>query len=110
MAEIKDYWQNYIDGAFCDGGAGRLAVDNPGTGEHLADQAIADSADVDRAVQAAKRVHQSGVLTDMRPVERGRLVRAMGDYLLAHIDEIAPVLQLLAAAIFPRACARLSTL
>ncbi len=94
MAEIKDYWQNYIDGAFCDGGAGRLAVDNPGTGEHLADQAIADSADVDRAVQAAKRVHQSGVLTDMRPVERGRLVRAMGDYLLAHIDEIAPVLTL----------------
>jgi len=38
--EVKDYWQNYIDGEFVDGGAGRLQVDNPGTGEALAEQAI----------------------------------------------------------------------
>jgi len=60
MPDIKPYWQNYIDGAFVDGGAGRLDVDNPGTGEKLAEQAIADEADVDRAVKAAKRVHESG--------------------------------------------------
>lgn len=94
MAEMQSYWQNYIDGAFVDGGAGRLAVDDPASGEKLAEQAIADAADVDRAVKAAKRVHQSGALSDLRPVERGRMVQAMGRYLLDNIDEIAPVLTL----------------
>ncbi|WP_439141603.1 aldehyde dehydrogenase family protein [Planktotalea sp.] len=91
---MKDYWQNYIDGAFVDGGAGRIDVINPGNGEKLAEQALADSADVDRAVQAARRVHLSGALSDLRPVERGRMVQAMGRYLLEHIDEIAKVLTL----------------
>lgn len=89
---MKDYWQNYIDGAWVDGGAGRVDVVNPGTGEVLAEQALADEADVDRAVQAAKRVHQSGALRDMRPIERGRLVQAMGTYLLNKLDEVANVL------------------
>jgi len=88
------YWQNYIDGAFVDGGAGRIDVDDPGTGEKLAEQAIADAADVDRAVAAARRVHESGALSDLRPVERGRMVRKMGQYLLDNIDEIAPILTL----------------
>lgn len=91
---MKTYWQNYIDGVWRDGGAGRIDVVNPGTGEKLAEQALADAADVDRAVQAAKRVHRSGALSDLRPVERGRMVQAMGRYLLAHIDEIAQVLTL----------------
>jgi len=91
---MKDYWQNYIDGTWVDGGAGRIDVINPGNGEKLAEQALADSADVDRAVQAARRVHLSGALSDLRPVERGRMVQAMGRYLLEHIDEIAKVLTL----------------
>ena len=94
MGSIRQYWQNYIDGEFTDGGSGRLTVDDPGTGRPLAEQAVADAADVDRAVAAARRVHQSGVLAAMRPVERGRMVRAMGDYLLSKIDEIAPILTL----------------
>jgi len=89
---MKDYWQNYIDGEWVDGGAGRVDVVNPGTGEVLAAQALADEADVDRAVQAAKRVHQSGVLRDMRPIERGRLVQDMGRYILDNLDELAKVL------------------
>ena len=91
---MKDYWQNYVDGEWVDGGAGRLDVVNPGTGEVLAAQALADEADVDRAVAAAKRVHESGVLPAMRPVERGRLVQAMGRYLLEHADELARLLTL----------------
>ncbi|MCP9484174.1 aldehyde dehydrogenase family protein [Shimia sp. CNT1-13L.2] len=94
MSDIKPYWQNYIDGAWVDGGSGRISVTNPATGGQIAEHALADAADVDRAVMAARRVHLSGVLTDMRPVERGRLVQAMGKYLLDHIDEIAPVLTL----------------
>ncbi|MEM8775562.1 MAG: aldehyde dehydrogenase family protein [Pseudomonadota bacterium] len=92
MADIKPYWQNYIDGHWVDGGAGRIDIVNPGTGEVLAEHALADAADVDRAVMAAKRVHRSGALSDLRPVERGRMVQDMGRYLLEHIDEIAPIL------------------
>ncbi|AXI49338.1 aldehyde dehydrogenase (plasmid) [Sulfitobacter sp. SK012] len=91
---MKDYWQNYIDGAWVDGGAGRIDVINPGTGEKLAQHALADAADVDRAVLAARRVHLSGELSDLRPVERGRMVQAMGRFLLENIDDIAPVLTL----------------
>lgn len=91
---MKTYWQNYINGAWVDGRAGRIDVINPGTGEKLAEQALADAGDVDRAVMAAQRVHQSGVLSDLRPVERGRMVQAMGRYLLDHMDELAQVLTL----------------
>ena len=75
---MKDYWQNYIDGEFIDGGAGKIQVDDPGTGRKLADQALASEKDVDRAVEAATRVHKSCFLTDMRPVERARMVKKIG--------------------------------
>ncbi|MGF1527805.1 MAG: aldehyde dehydrogenase family protein [Candidatus Competibacterales bacterium] len=85
-------FQNYLDGAFVDGGGGWLAVEDPATGEQLAEQALADEADVDRAVAAARRCVNSGVLKAINPVLRGRKVKAMGDYLLAHKDSIAPLL------------------
>jgi aldehyde dehydrogenase (NAD+) len=88
------YWQNYVDGAWVDGGAGRIDVTDPATGERIAEHALADAADVDRAVQAARRVHLSGALTVMRPIERGRMVQAMGRYLLEHKNEIARILTL----------------
>lgn len=94
MTEVKPYWQNYIGGDWADGGAGRIGVIDPGTGRKLAEHAAADAGDVDRAVQAARDVHLSGALSDLRPVERGRMVQAMGRHLLGHIDEIAPVLTL----------------
>lgn len=94
MAEMGPYWQNYVDGAWVDGGAGRIDVTDPATGERIAEHALADAADVDRAVQAARRVHLSGALTVMRPIERGRMVQAMGRYLLEHKNEIARILTL----------------
>ncbi len=94
MPDVKPYWQNYIDGAWVDGGAGRIDVTDPATGDRIAEHALADAADVDRAVGAARRVHLSGALTAMRPIERGRMVQAMGRYLLKHKDEIARILTL----------------
>ena len=71
MAGLKqDYWQNYVDGNWVDGGAGRLTVENPGTSEPLAEIALADATDIDRAVKAALDCHECGVLSSMRPVER----------------------------------------
>ena len=87
----NNYWQNYINGAFCDGGAGTLSITNPATGEEMGVQARGDASDINDAVMAAKACHESGVLTHMRPVELGRMVRKMGDYIMQHIDEIAPL-------------------
>ncbi len=92
--DIKPYWQNHIDGAWVDGGSGRIDVIDPSTGEKIAEHALASAADVERAVQAAARVHTSGALSAMRPLERGRMVQAMGHYLLAHKEEIARTLTL----------------
>ncbi|MGI1663592.1 aldehyde dehydrogenase family protein [Palleronia sp. KMU-117] len=91
---MQDLYLNWIDGAWAEGGAGRMTVENPGTGQALAEQALADAADVDRAVTAARRVHESGVLTALRPVERGRMVRAMGAWLLDHHEDLARLLTL----------------
>jgi len=90
--KVKNYYQNFINGQFVDGGAGRIDVDDPATGKKLSEQAIADVADVDRAVAAARACHESGVLSDMKPVDRGRMVCKIGNYLLEHVDEIAFVL------------------
>ncbi len=92
MTDIKDLYLNYIDGQWTTGGAGTIDVINPGTGEVLTKNAMADAADVARAIEAAKRVHLSGALTAMRPVERGRMVQAMGRYLLKHVETLAPLL------------------
>ena len=62
----KDYWQNYVDGNWVDGGAGRLTVENPGTGDPLAEIALANIADIDQAVRAALACHGTGVLSSMR--------------------------------------------
>lgn len=94
MPDVKPYWKNYIDGAWVDGGSGKFTVENPATGEKLAEQAIASAADVDRAVQAAKRVYLDGAWAGLRPVERGRKVQAMGLYLLENLHEIAELLTL----------------
>ncbi|NDR59726.1 aldehyde dehydrogenase family protein [Aliiruegeria sabulilitoris] len=94
MNEIKEYWQNYIDGEWVDGGAGRIDVIDPASGKTLAQHALADARDVDDAVQAARHLHQSRDWSGLRPVDRGRKVRAMGQFLLNNIDEIAPVLTL----------------
>jgi len=92
MTQIKSHWQNYIDGAWVGGGAGTIDVHDPATGALLATAALADAADVDRAVMAARRVHLSAELTALRPIERGRMVQAMGRWLLARKEEIAHVL------------------
>ncbi len=91
---MSDTGMNYIDGAFVPGGAGQIDVVNPGTGQVFATQALADPADVDRAVAAATRVHHSRALTALRPVERGRMVRAMGQYILDNLDQYSRLLTL----------------
>ena len=88
--EIKKYWQNYIDGQWTDGrDGGRIALENPATGEPLAEIAEATSADVDLAVAAARRAFQSRILINMRPSARGQLMFEIARHFTEMADEIA---------------------
>ena len=65
-----------------------MAVVNPATEEVIAEVASADKADVDAAVDAA-RAALNGPWSALSARERGRLVRQLGERLMARADEIA---------------------
>ncbi|RLK11352.1 aldehyde dehydrogenase family protein [Ruegeria conchae] len=91
---MKAYWLSYIDGALVNGIASRIDALNPSIDKKLAECALTDAGNVVSADMAAKRAHLSGTLSDLRPVEHGHIVQAMGHYMLTHIDEIARILTL----------------
>ena len=101
--EVKPLWHNYIDGKFVESKK-RITVLNPADNSQLAEIACASPEDIDKAVLAAQKCHQSGALSSMRPVELGRMVRAIGDYILNKKDEIATVLTLEAGKPYWEAC------
>jgi acyl-CoA reductase-like NAD-dependent aldehyde dehydrogenase len=62
---------------------------NPASGERLADVALAGQADVDRAVQAARRAFEGGPWPGLSGAERGNLLWRLADLMEAHADELA---------------------
>src|ERR1700746_1665275 len=79
-----------IDGQWVDG-AKKFDTINPATGEVLTQIAGASSADVDRAVDAARRAFEdrSGVWRKLSASERGRLIWKLADLVEKNIDELA---------------------
>jgi aldehyde dehydrogenase (NAD+) len=79
-----------IDGQWVDG-AKKFDTINPATGEVLTQIAEASSADVDRAVQAARRAFddRGGPWRKMSASERGRLIWKLADLVEKNIDELA---------------------
>ncbi|PTR31397.1 acyl-CoA reductase-like NAD-dependent aldehyde dehydrogenase [Rhodococcus sp. OK519] len=78
--------QLYIDGEFVDAVSGRTFVTlDPATGEHLADVAHGESADIDRAVRAARRAFEPWAA--VKPNERERLIWRVGDLLTERAAE-----------------------
>ncbi|WP_182035843.1 aldehyde dehydrogenase family protein [Vibrio diabolicus] len=63
------HYLNYIDGEWCDSEQA-LTVMNPGTAEAYATIAEATITDADRAMEAARRVVNQGLLSDVRPAVR----------------------------------------
>ena len=79
-----------IDGAWVEAASGKtFATYNPATGEVLADVAEGDSADVERAVRAARRAFDTGPWPAMTPSQRGKLLWRLADLLEARLDEFA---------------------
>ena len=89
---MRRYWRNWIDGNWVDGGAGRLTIEDPATGRPVCEHACADAEDVARAVASARACHERGALVRMRPIERGRLVQAMGRWIAENADRVAETL------------------
>jgi phenylacetaldehyde dehydrogenase len=80
----------FVDNEWVKPRTGRyLASVNPATGETLAEIAAGDAADVDAAVQAARRAFCSGTWAEMLPAQRARVLWRMADLMEANLDELA---------------------
>ncbi len=89
----QDKWSQYIGGAWSEATSGEhLAIEDPGNESHIADVTLANRADIDSAVQAAKDCVTDRLLVDIKPAERGRMLCAMSDWLEANRDELAVLL------------------
>jgi aldehyde dehydrogenase (NAD+) len=66
-----------------------LPSHNPATGEHLADFARGQAADVDRAVAAARAAFESGPWPRFSPAERQALLLRLADLVAAHAEDFA---------------------
>jgi aldehyde dehydrogenase (NAD+) len=66
-----------------------FATVNPSTGEEICQVAEADAADVDKAVQAARRAFDQGPWKKMRASERGRLLHRLADLIEQNGEQLA---------------------
>ncbi|WOF24032.1 aldehyde dehydrogenase [Microbacterium betulae] len=80
----------FIDGAFADAADGdEFETVNPATGTVLARVARGRSADVDRAVAAARRAFDAGAWSRAAPAHRKAVLLALAEAVRAHADELA---------------------
>jgi phenylacetaldehyde dehydrogenase len=64
-------------------------VQNPATGEVIAQVAEGGKEDIDRAVKAARKAFESGTWPRLTASQRGRLLWKFGDLVLQHVKELA---------------------
>lgn len=79
-----------IGGQWHDAGSEALIdVINPADGQRISGIGDASTADVDKAVAAARLAFESGPWPDMKPGERSRLIYQIADRMEAHAEELA---------------------
>ncbi|ESR23748.1 aldehyde dehydrogenase [Lutibaculum baratangense] len=82
-------FRNYIDGAFCEGGAGSFESVDPATGEAWANMPAANAADVDRAVRAADRAFHDPSWSRLTATQRGKLLYRLADLVAENAQALA---------------------
>jgi aldehyde dehydrogenase (NAD+) len=91
MAIVADRASDlFIDGKLVGGGAGRFATVNPATEEILGTAANADAADMDGAVEAARRAFDTtdwSTNTELRV----RCIRQLRDAMREHVEELRDI-------------------
>ena len=89
MSNVMEY-KMFIDGQWVDAESGEtMDVINPGTGEVVARVPLAGKADVDKAVNAARRAFDSGVWASKPKSERARILGDLGMLLMLNSERIA---------------------
>lgn len=89
-SKLKPKGQAFIDGRFCDAEDGeKFATTNPANGQVLASVAHCKSADVDRAVAAARRVFTEGTWSRAEPEHRKEVLLKVAALVRKHADELA---------------------
>jgi phenylacetaldehyde dehydrogenase len=79
-----------INGKWVAAASGKtFEVTNPATGHVIARVAEGDAADVDAAVQAARRAFESSPWASMTPSDRGKIIWRIGDLISKYQDELA---------------------
>ena len=86
--DIASSYGLFIDGEFTEAAGGAMKTVNPATEEVLADVAVADEADVDRAVAAARRA-QEKVWGPMPGAERAKYLFRIARLLAERAREFA---------------------
>src|SRR5262245_66175504 len=84
---VKERRKLLINGQWIDAASDKtFPVENPATGELIAQAAEGDKKDIDRAVKAARRAFESGPWARLSPSERGRLDAANCDARVAFVE------------------------
>ncbi|MCY1501474.1 NADP/NAD-dependent aldehyde dehydrogenase PuuC [compost metagenome] len=87
---LKIEGRAFVNGEYVDAASGQtFDCISPVDGRFLAKVASCDSADADRAVQAARASFESGVWSRMAPVKRKKVMIRFADLLLANAEELA---------------------
>jgi acyl-CoA reductase-like NAD-dependent aldehyde dehydrogenase len=82
--------QAFIDGSFRDAISGEtFETENPASGEVITSVAAGNAADIDLAVQAARRAFEDGRWSRMAPVDRRKVLLRYADLIEAASDELA---------------------
>jgi len=82
----------WINGKWEDSkGGGKFAVENPATGEQIAEVIDASAEDVDRAVAAAKKAFYDGRWSRLSPGDRSMAIWKLADLLEKNAEEISRV-------------------
>src|SRR5580658_1274777 len=80
----------FINGEWVPAKSGKtFPVEDPATEETIAHAPAGEKADIDLAVEAARRAFETGPWSRISPAERSRLVWRLGDLLEQHSDEFA---------------------
>jgi acyl-CoA reductase-like NAD-dependent aldehyde dehydrogenase len=80
----------FIGGKWLEAASGKtFDTIDPSTGEVLAKVAEGGAEDIDRAVAAARKAHESGVWRDLPPAERAKALWRVGDLIEEHLLEFA---------------------
>jgi acyl-CoA reductase-like NAD-dependent aldehyde dehydrogenase len=80
----------FIGGKWVEAASGKtFDTIDPSTGEVLAKVAEGGAEDIDRAVAAARKAHESGVWRDLPPAERAKALWRVGDLIEEHLLEFA---------------------